>query len=223
MDGSAITANTYIMLIVCPSGKDAGSSLASRAFLLTTRLRICNLTAIPGKINLVKPYQGPVSSTQGYGASMPHQQQYPYTSSGQMQQTYPAYGSAPAADGHNHPQASGPGYPQQSAQPVAGYGQPVPQQPPSYAQAAPAGGYSSYPSQPAYTEQQATDSAGYGYQGPVDQTYSGAQASTTYSAPFAGQQAYAQPAPVPYTAPAQPGYDQSMTQPGGGFQGGVIS
>ncbi|KAK4341187.1 hypothetical protein RND71_039688 [Anisodus tanguticus] len=170
----------------------------------------------PGEV----PYQGPVSSTQGYGASMPHQQQYPYASSGQMQQTYPAYGSAPAADGHNHPQgatASGPGYPQQSAQPVAGYGQPVPQQPPAYAQAAPAGGYSSYPSQPAYTEQQATNSAGYGYQGPVDQTYSGAQASTTYSAPFAGQQAYAQPAPVPSTAPAQPGYDQSMTQPGGGY------
>ncbi|XP_059297323.1 uncharacterized protein LOC132050209 [Lycium ferocissimum] len=170
----------------------------------------------PGEV----PYQGPVPSTQGYGASMPQQQQYPYASSGQMQQTYPAYGSAPAADGYNHPQgapASGTGYPQQSAQPVAGYGQPVPQQPPAYAQAAPAGGYSSYPSQPAYTEQQATNNAGYGYQGSADQTYSGAQASTAYSAPFTGQQGYAQPAAVPASTPAQPGYDQSMTQPGGGY------
>ncbi|KAJ8541846.1 hypothetical protein K7X08_002662 [Anisodus acutangulus] len=170
----------------------------------------------PGEV----PYRGPVPSTQGYGVSMPHQQQYPYASSGQMQQTYPAYGSAPAADGYNHPQgapASGPGYPQQSAQSVAGYGQPVPQQPPAYVQAASAGGYSSYPSQPAYTEHQATNNAGYGYQGPVDQTYSGAQASTTYTAPFTGQQAYAQPAPVSSSAPAKPGYDQSMTQPGGGY------
>ncbi|TMX02624.1 hypothetical protein EJD97_020736 [Solanum chilense] len=166
----------------------------------------------PGEV----PYQGPAPSTQGYGASMPHQQQYPYAASGQVQQTYPAYGSSTAADGYNHPQgapASGPGYPQQSAQPVPGYGQPVPQQPLAYAQAAPLGGYSSYPSQPTYTEQQATNNAGYGYQGPVDQTYSGTQASTTYS----GQQAYAQPAPVPSSAPAQPGYDQSMTQPGGGY------
>ncbi|KAH0777823.1 hypothetical protein KY290_009234 [Solanum tuberosum] len=164
------------------------------------------------------PYQGPVPSTQGYGASMLHQQQYP--SIGQVQQTYPTYGSSTAADGYNHPQgapASGPGYPQQSAQPIPGYGQPVPQQPLTYAQAAPVGGYSSYPSQPTYTEQQATNNAGYGYQGPVDQTYSGAQASTTYSAPFSGLQAYAQPAPVPSSAPAQPGYDQSMTQPGGGY------
>ncbi|PHT34551.1 hypothetical protein CQW23_26351 [Capsicum baccatum] len=168
----------------------------------------------PGEV----PYQGPVPSTQGYGASMPHQQQYPYASSGQVQQTYPAYGSATAADGYNHPQgapASGPGYPQQSAQPVPGYGQPVPQQSLAYAQAAPVGGYSSYPAQPTYTEQQATNTAGYGYQVPVDQTYSGAQASTTYSAPFTGQQAYAQPAPA--SAPAQPGYDQSMTQPAGGY------
>ncbi|XP_016455305.1 uncharacterized protein LOC107779386 isoform X2 [Nicotiana tabacum] len=170
----------------------------------------------PGEV----PYQqGPAPSTQGYGASMPQQQQqFPYASSGQMQQTYPAYGSTATADGYNHPQAApacGPGYPQQSAQPVPGYGQPVPQQPPAYAQAAPAGGYSSYPSQPAYTEQQATNSAGYGYQAPVDQTYSGAQASTTYSAPYTGQQAYAQPAPVPAAAPAQPGYDQSMAQSGG--------
>uniref|UniRef100_M1AV71 Nucleic acid binding protein n=1 Tax=Solanum tuberosum TaxID=4113 RepID=M1AV71_SOLTU len=164
------------------------------------------------------PYQGPVPSTQGYGASMLHQQQYP--SIGQVQQTYPTYGSSTAADGYNHPQgapASGPGYPQQSAQPIPGYGQPVPQQPLTYAQAAPVGGYSSYPSQPTYTEQQATNNAGYGYQGPVDQTYSGAQASTTHSAPFSGLQAYAQPAPVPSSAPAQPGYDQSMTQPGGGY------
>ncbi|KAL3324409.1 hypothetical protein AABB24_038523 [Solanum stoloniferum] len=170
----------------------------------------------PGEV----PYQVPAPSTQGYGASMLHQQQYPYASSGQVQQTYPAYGSSTAADGYNHPQgapASGPGYPQQSAQPVPGYGQPVPQQPLTYAQAAPVGGYSSYPSQPTYTEQQATNNAGYGYQGPVDQTYSGAQASTTSSAPFSGQQAYAQPAPVPSSAPAQPGYDQSMTQPGGGY------
>lgn len=172
----------------------------------------------PGEV----PYQqGPAPSTQGYGASMPQQQQqFPYASSGQMQQTYPAYGSTVTADGYNHPQAapaSGPGYPQQvsSAASGTGYGQPVPQQPPAYAQAAPAGGYSSYPSQPAYTEQQATNSAGYGYQAPVDQTYSGAQASTTYSAPYTGQQAYAQPAPVPAAAPAQPGYDQSMAQSGG--------
>ncbi|XP_009800789.1 uncharacterized protein [Nicotiana sylvestris] len=174
----------------------------------------------PGEV----PYQqGPAPSTQGYGASMPQQQQqqqqYPYASSGQMQQTYPAYGSTVTADGYNHPQAapaSGPGYPQQvsSAASGTGYGQPVPQQPPAYAQAAPAGGYSSYPSQPAYTEQQATGSAGY-YQAPVDQTYSGAQASTTYSAPYTGQQAYAQPATVPAAAPAQPGYDQSMAQSGG--------
>lgn len=170
----------------------------------------------PGEV----PYQGPVPSTQGYGASILHQQQYPYASSGQVQQTYPAYGSATAADGYNHPQgvpASGPGYPQQSAQPVPGYGQPVPQQPLAYAQAAPVGGYSSYPSQPTYTEQQPTNNAGYGYQGPVDQTYSGAQAATTYSTPFTGQQAYAQPAPVPSSAPTQPGYDQSMTQPSGGY------
>ncbi|CAN4081344.1 unnamed protein product [Withania somnifera] len=170
----------------------------------------------PGEV----PYQGPVQSTQGYGASMLPQQQYPYTSGGQLQQTYPAYGSATAAEGYNHPQGapvSGPGYPQQSAQPVPGYGQPVPQQPLGYAQAAPVGGYSSYPPQPAYTEQQATNNAGYGYQGPVDQTYSGAQASTTYSAPFNGQQAYAQPPPVPSSVPAQPGYDQSVTQPGGGY------
>lgn len=170
----------------------------------------------PGEV----PYQGPVPSTQGYGAGMLHQQQYPYASSGHVQQTYPAYGTVTAADGYNHPQgapASGPGYPQQSAQPVSGYGQLVPQQPLAYAQAAPVGGYSSYPSQPTYTEQQATNNSGYGYQGPVDQTYSGAQASTTYSAPFTGQQAYAQPASVPSSAPAQPGYDQSMTQPSGGY------
>ncbi|CAN4119688.1 unnamed protein product [Withania somnifera] len=169
----------------------------------------------PGEV----PYQGPGQSTQGYGANMPPQQQYPYASSGQVQQTYPAYGSATAADGYTHPQGapvSGPGYPQQSAQPVPGYGQPVPQ-PLAYAQAAPVGGYSSYPPQPAYTEQQAINNAGYGYQGPVDQTYSGAQASTTYTAPFNGQHAYAQPSQVPSSAQTQPGYDQSMTQPGGGY------
>ena len=154
-------------------------------------------------------YQGPMQSSQPFGpnAPPPLQQQYPYASSGPMQQPYPAYGSGSGSDGYNQAQtASGPGYPQQGGQPVPTSGQPGGQAAAGYAQG-PAGGYGSYPSvaQQGYSEQQAANSAGYGYQGSQDPAYGSAPA---YGAP-ASQQGYAQPTPT------QPSYDQSVPQSAG--------
>ncbi|XP_075648964.1 uncharacterized protein LOC142619648 isoform X2 [Castanea sativa] len=153
------------------------------------------------------PYQG-TAPAQSYGPNATPQQPYPYQSSGQMQQSYPPYGSAPAADAYNQPPpASGPVYPQQGGQP--GYGQPGAQQAQGYAQVGPTGGYGPYAaSQQGYPEQAAPNNAAYGYQGPQDPAYSGAPASA-YSAPPSGQPGYAQPAPT------QQGYDQSVPQSGG--------
>ncbi|XP_010645879.1 uncharacterized protein LOC100253453 isoform X1 [Vitis vinifera] len=156
------------------------------------------------------PYQGPMSSNQSYGPNVPPQQ-YPYASSGPMQQSYPAYGSQPAADGYNQPQpASGPGYPQQGGQPMSGYSQPGGQQAPGYAQVGPQGGYGPYPSQPGYAEQQTANNAAYGYQGSADPTYNSGPASA-YGAQPSGQPGYVQPTPT------QPSYDQSIPAQSGGY------
>ncbi|GMY07919.1 far upstream element-binding protein 1-like isoform X2 [Fagus crenata] len=156
----------------------------------------------PGEV----PYQGS-APPQSYAPNATQQQPYPYQSGGQMQQAYPPYGSAPAADGYNQPQpASGPVYPQQGGQP--GYGQPGAQQAQGYAQVGPTGGYGQYASQQGYPEQAAPNNAAYGYQGPQDPAYSGGPASA-YSAPPSGQPGYAQPAPT------QQSYDQSIPQAGG--------
>ncbi|KAG6659182.1 far upstream element-binding protein 2-like isoform X1 [Carya illinoinensis] len=154
------------------------------------------------------PYQGSVPA-QSYGPNAPPQQPYPYGSGAQVQQTYPPYGSAPAADGYSQPPAaSGHIYPQQGVQP--GYGQSGSQQVPGYAQVGAAGGYGPYaPSQQGYPEQAAANNVGYGYQGPQDHAaYSGGPAAA-YSAPPSGQPGYAQPAST------QPSYDQSIPQSGG--------
>ncbi|KAJ6855383.1 far upstream element-binding protein 2-like isoform X2 [Populus alba x Populus x berolinensis] len=143
----------------------------------------------------------------GPNAPPPLQQQYPYASSGPMQQPYPAYGSVSGSDGYNQAQtASGPGYPQQGGQPVPTSGQPGGQAAAGYVQG-PAGGYGSYPSaaQQGYSEQQAANNAGYGYQGSQDPAYGSAPA---YGAP-ASQQVYAQPTPT------QPSYEQSVPQSAG--------
>ncbi|KAL6316975.1 hypothetical protein AAG906_024514 [Vitis piasezkii] len=156
-----------------------------------------------------QPY-GPMSSNQSYGPNVPPQQ-YPYASSGPMQQSYPAYGSQPAADGYNQPQpASGPGYPQQGGQPMSGYSQPGGQQAPGYAQVGPQGGYGPYPSQPGYAEQQTANNAAYGYQGSADPTYNSGPASA-YGAQPSGQPGYVQPTPT------QPSYDQSIPTQSGGY------
>ncbi|KAK9111869.1 hypothetical protein Scep_019388 [Stephania cephalantha] len=154
------------------------------------------------------PYQNPAPSAHSYGQTVaPQQQPYPYASSGSAQQTYP-YGSAPAADGYNQPQAHAapaPTYPQQNAQPVPAYGQPGGQPAQSYAQGGPAGsGYGPYPSsQQGYGEQQASGVANYGYQAP-DGGYSNAQAPA-YNA---GPSGFAQTA-------NQPSYEQPISQAGG--------
>ncbi|XP_012077120.1 far upstream element-binding protein 2 isoform X2 [Jatropha curcas] len=154
------------------------------------------------------PYQGPIQSGQSYGPNVPPQQQYPYASSGPVQQSYTQYGSTSAADGYNQAMpASGPGYTQQVGQPVPSYGQPSGQQATGYVQG-PSGGYGSYPSsQQGYPEQPAQNNAAYGYQGSQDPAY-GSGTASAYSAPQSGQQAYAQPAPT------QPSYDQSVPQSG---------
>ncbi|KAM7473048.1 hypothetical protein LguiA_011231 [Lonicera macranthoides] len=158
------------------------------------------------------PYQGPVSHTQSYGPNATPQQPYPYASSGPMQQSYPPYGSAPAADGYSHPPpAAAPAsvYPQQTSQPVAGYGQPGGQQAPGYAPG-PTGNYGLYPtSQPGYTEQAAPNNPGYGYQGPADPAYGSAPVAYGAPQPTGQQLVYSQPAPT------QPGYDQSVPQTAG--------
>ncbi|KAJ1390853.1 K-like proteiny domain [Sesbania bispinosa] len=151
------------------------------------------------------PYQGSTPA-QSYGTNMPMQQPYPYASSGTSQAAYPTYGSAPAADGYNHPQpASGPVYAQPGGQPS--YGQPGAQTAASYAQVGPTG-YGSYPSQQTYPEQQAPNNAVYGYQAPQDPAYSSA-AAPAYSAAPSGQPGYVQPAPT------QTGYEQSNPQSAG--------
>ncbi|KAJ0025812.1 hypothetical protein Pint_07569 [Pistacia integerrima] len=155
------------------------------------------------------PYQGSVPSAQSYGANVPHQQQYPYVTSGAMQQSYPAYGSAPATEGYNQQAAaSGPGYPQQVGQSVPSYTQlPSGQQAAGYGQVAATGGYAYTNSQQGYPEQPGTTNASYGYQGTQDPNYGGSGPASAYTAPASGQQAYAQP-----TA-AQPSYEQAAAQP----------
>ncbi|XP_027360027.1 far upstream element-binding protein 1-like isoform X2 [Abrus precatorius] len=151
------------------------------------------------------PYQGSTPA-QSYGTNMPTQQPYPYASSGPSQAAYPTYGSAPTADGYNHPPpASGPLYAQPGGQ--ASYGQPGAQPAASYAQVGPTG-YGSYPSQQTYPEQPAPSSAVYGYQAPQDPGYSSGTAPA-YSAAPSGQPAYVQPTPT------QTGYDQSNPQSAG--------
>ncbi|XP_031248745.1 far upstream element-binding protein 2-like isoform X2 [Pistacia vera] len=155
------------------------------------------------------PYQGSVPSAQSYGANVPHQQQYPYATSGAMQQTYPAYGSAPATEGYNQQAAaSGPGYPQQVGQSVPSYTQlPSGQQAAGYGQVAATGGYAYTNSQQGYPEQPGTTNASYGYQGTQDPNYGGSGPASAYTAPASGQQAYAQP------TVAQPSYEQAAAQP----------
>ncbi|XP_044511057.1 far upstream element-binding protein 2 isoform X2 [Mangifera indica] len=155
------------------------------------------------------PYQGSVPSAQSYGANVPHQQQYPYATSGAMQQCYPAYGGAPAAEGYNmQAAASGSGYPQQGGQSVSSYTQlPSGQQAAGYGQVAATGGYAYTNSQQGYSEQPATTNASYGYQGTQDPNYGGSGPASAYAAPASGQQSYAQP------AAAQPSYDQAAAQP----------
>ncbi|GAV58424.1 KH_1 domain-containing protein [Cephalotus follicularis] len=155
------------------------------------------------------PYQAPISSAQSYGANVPPQQ-YPYASTGAIQQAYPPYGSASAADGYNQqPPASGPSYTQPGGQPASNYGQPVGHQAPGYGQVGPTGGYGAYPAaQQGYPEQPAANTAGYGYQAPQDPSYSSAPGSA-YGVPPTGQPNYGQPAPT------QPNYDQSAPQSGG--------
>ncbi|KAJ4713803.1 Far upstream element-binding protein like [Melia azedarach] len=152
------------------------------------------------------PYQSQVPAAQSYGPSVPHQQQYPYATSGAMQQTYPSYGSAPATEGYNQPPpVSGPGYSQGQA--VPGYTQPAGQQAPGYGQVAPTTAYAQYASsQQVYPEQQAPSNAGYGYQGTQDPSYGSTAAGSAYTAPPAGQPGYAQPTPT------QPSYDQAASQ-----------
>ncbi|PON71387.1 Polyribonucleotide nucleotidyltransferase [Trema orientale] len=160
----------------------------------------------PGEV----PYQGSAQA-QSYGQSVPPQQPYPCASSGQTQQAYPSYGSAPAADGYSQPQpASGSGYPQQGGQPVASYGQPGSQQSAAYTQVAPTAGYGQYPtSQQGYPEQSAPNSAGYGYQGHQDPGYGTAAPASAYGAPTTAQAGYAaQPAQT------QQSYDQTVQQSG---------
>ncbi|KAL9432387.1 hypothetical protein AB3S75_027422 [Citrus x aurantiifolia] len=160
----------------------------------------------PGQPGDIPPYQSQVPSAQSYGPNVPHQQQYPYATSGPTQQTYPSYGSAPAPDSYNQPPASAPGYPQQAGQAVPNYPQPGGQQAPSYGQVAPTAGYGQYTNtQQAYPEQPATSNAGYGYQGTQDPSYGSSAPGSAYAAPT-GQPGYAQPAAT------QPSYDQSASQ-----------
>ncbi|XP_062097801.1 uncharacterized protein LOC133803707 isoform X2 [Humulus lupulus] len=160
------------------------------------------------------PFQGSASA-QSYGQSVPPQQPYPYASSGQTQQAYPTYGTAPApapaaADGYNQPPpASASSYPQQGGQLAASYGQTGSQQTAGYAQVAPTAGYGQYPSaQQGYPEQSAPNSAGYGYQSHQDPGYGTAAPASTYGAPTAQGGYGAQP------AQAQQAYDQSVQQSG---------
>ncbi|KAK9109961.1 hypothetical protein Sjap_018021 [Stephania japonica] len=172
------------------------------------------------------PYQNPAPSAHSYGQTVaPQQQLYPYASSGSGQQTYP-YGSAPAADGYNQPQAHAapaPTYPQQNAQPVPAYGQPGGQPALSYVQGGPAGGgYGPYPSsQQGYSEQQTSAVANYGYQAP-DGAYGNAQAPAYNAGPSGFAQTANQPsyeqqpisqaagyASVPGSAP--PGYAKNVS------------
>ncbi|OMO79071.1 hypothetical protein COLO4_24569 [Corchorus olitorius] len=153
------------------------------------------------------PYQGPTA--QSYG-NAPPQQQYPYPSSGPMQQSYPPYGSAPPSDGYSQPPpVTGQAYPQQGSQTVPSYSQPSAQQATAYAPASSAASYGQYPTtQQGYSEQPAQNNAGYGYQGAQDPGYA-AGPGTTYAAPPSGQATYTQ------STAAQPTYDQSVPQSGG--------
>ncbi|XWS15420.1 hypothetical protein CRYUN_Cryun35bG0096500 [Craigia yunnanensis] len=160
----------------------------------------------PGEV----PYQGPTA--QSYGPNVPPRQQYPYATSGLMQQSYPQYGSAPPSDGYSQlpPPATGQAYLQQGSQPLPGYSQPSAQQATAYAQASTAAGYGQYPSsQQGYTEQPAPNIVGYGYQGVQDPSYGGGTATTYGAPPSSGETAFAQ------STTAQPTYDQSVPQSGG--------